>query len=89
VLHSVPPLVVFLAAEAITDVRDKLTEAVAVAYAEAGGRAVRDRPAARRKLFADYLDDARSAWKPGVVVRRGYHTLLPHVIGSPGCRQGR
>jgi hypothetical protein len=53
VLHSVPPLVVFVAAEAITDLRDKLTEAVMVAYAE---------------LFADYLGDARAAWSPGVVV---------------------
>jgi hypothetical protein len=68
VLHSVPPLVVFVAAEAITDVRDKLTEAVTVAYAEAGGRSVPDQPAARRKLFADYLDEARSAWAPGVVI---------------------
>jgi hypothetical protein len=29
VLHSVPPLVVFMAAEAVTDLRDKLAEAVA------------------------------------------------------------
>lgn len=31
VLHSVPPLVVFVAVEAITDLRDKLTDAVLVA----------------------------------------------------------
>ncbi len=31
VLHSVPPLLVFVAAEAVTDLRDKLTDAVAVA----------------------------------------------------------
>lgn len=30
VLHSVPPLLVFVAAEAVTDLRDKLTDAVAV-----------------------------------------------------------
>jgi len=35
VLHSVPPLVVFVAAEAVTDLRDKLTEAVTAAAAEA------------------------------------------------------
>ena len=33
VLHSVPPLVVFVAVEAITDVRDKLTDAAAAAGA--------------------------------------------------------
>lgn len=31
VLHSVPPLLVFVAAEAVTDLRDKMTDAVAVA----------------------------------------------------------
>jgi hypothetical protein len=56
----VPPLVVFVAAEAVTDLRDKLTEAVNVAFTEA----VRERPRARRS-FADYLADARRAWKPG------------------------
>ncbi|SEQ62979.1 hypothetical protein SAMN05216188_10488 [Lentzea xinjiangensis] len=39
VLHSVPPLVVFVAAEAVTDLRDKLTEAVAAAFSEASVRA--------------------------------------------------
>ncbi|MDX3662897.1 hypothetical protein PV646_36835 [Streptomyces sp. ID05-26A] len=38
VLHSVPPLVVFVAAEAVTDLRDKLTEAVAAAFTEASTR---------------------------------------------------
>ncbi|KOV80091.1 hypothetical protein [Nocardia sp. NRRL S-836] len=40
VLHSVPPLVVFVAAEAVTDLRDKLTEAVSAAFTEASTRAV-------------------------------------------------
>ncbi len=35
VLHSVPPLVVFVAVEAITDLRDKLTDAVLVAARQA------------------------------------------------------
>ena len=39
VLHSVPPLVVFVAAEAVTDVRDKLTDAVYAAFTEAANRA--------------------------------------------------
>lgn len=39
VLHSVPPLVVFVAAEAVTDLRDKLTEAVTAAFTEAQRRA--------------------------------------------------
>jgi hypothetical protein len=82
VLHSVPPLVVFVAAEAITDVRDKLTEAVTVAYAEAGGRSVPDQPVARRKLFADYFDEARSAWAPGVVISSGW------VREVTGCSRG-
>ncbi|MDX8032968.1 hypothetical protein SK803_22345 [Lentzea sp. BCCO 10_0856] len=38
VLHSVPPLVVFVAAEAVTDLRDKLTEAVTAAFLEAQQR---------------------------------------------------
>ncbi|MPY78539.1 MAG: hypothetical protein GEV04_08590 [Actinophytocola sp.] len=38
VLHSVPPLVVFVAAEAVTDLRDKLTEAVTVAFTDTAHR---------------------------------------------------
>jgi hypothetical protein len=82
VLHSVPPLVVFVAAEAITDLRDKLTEAVGVAYSEAGGRPASERPAVRRKLFADYLEDARSAWTPDVVIASGW------VREVTGCSRG-
>ncbi|MCS7478191.1 hypothetical protein NZH93_15130 [Umezawaea endophytica] len=88
VLHSVPPLVVFVAAEAVTDLRDKLTEAVTAAFTEAERRALPDKsvnvvarvhePLARtaskskgsgaRKSFADYLAEARAAWRPGVSV---------------------
>ncbi|MCP3804962.1 hypothetical protein NLX83_37420 [Allokutzneria sp. A3M-2-11 16] len=75
VLHSVPPLVVFVAAEAVTDVRDKLTEAVHVAFTDAVNRTGvhepaaprRERPA-RRASFADYLNQARQAWTPGIEV---------------------
>jgi hypothetical protein len=71
VLHSVPPLVVFVAAEAVTDLRDKLTEAVNAAFTEAVHRAgppVHERPRTTRRSFEDYLADARRAWTPGVVV---------------------
>lgn len=81
VLHSVPPLLVFVAAEAITDLRDKLTDAVSVAFTEAvrrdpAGRVhERDGDAARptrrtgqRKLFRDYLEQAHAAYRPGVVI---------------------
>jgi len=81
VLHSVPPLVVFVAAEAVTDLRDKLTEAVHVAFTEAAAREhppvhERPRPARRRstaeprqrKSFEDYSAEARRAWTPDVVV---------------------
>jgi hypothetical protein len=40
VLHSVPPLVVFVAAEAVTDLRDKLTDAVHTAFMDAARRSV-------------------------------------------------
>jgi hypothetical protein len=75
VLHSVPPLVVFVAAEAITEVRDNLTDAVAVAgqaMNAAAGQVMNAAPvhvnAPVRKLFADYLADARAAWSPEVDV---------------------
>lgn len=38
VLHSVPPLLVFVAAEAVTDLRDKLTEAVNATFTNAAQR---------------------------------------------------
>jgi hypothetical protein len=93
VLHSVPPLIVFAAAEAVTDLRDKLTKAATVASTDAARRAApaeagdlttdinreptapgpqrtprRARKSTRRKLFDDYLDEARQAWTPGVVI---------------------
>jgi hypothetical protein len=69
VLHSVPPLVVFVAAEAVTDLRDKLTDAVHAAFTEAVRHTrppVRERT--RRKSFEDYCAEARNAWTPGVVI---------------------
>jgi hypothetical protein len=74
VLHSVPPLVVFVAAEAVTDLRDKLTDAVTAAFTSAtpvnAPARVHQRPTGkrRRKLFGDYLAEARAAWSPGVEI---------------------
>ncbi|MFD8492381.1 hypothetical protein [Amycolatopsis sp. NPDC059657] len=89
VLHSVPPLVVFVAAEAVTDLRDKLTDAVAVAFVNATKVTTVHEPAApvheqpvRRKLFADYLTDARHAWTPEVVVTPTW------VRETTGCSRG-
>jgi len=85
VLHSVPPLVVFAAAEAITDLRDKLTEAV-IAASGAGepvvNAEVHEVGARSRKLFADYLADARAAWSQGVEVTPAW------VREVSGCSRG-
>jgi hypothetical protein len=113
VLHSVPPLVVFVAAEAVTDLRDKLTEAVHAAFTEAAHRATPVTAAeghgggvhepsalARRRTFADYLQVARDAWTPGVVITpawarqvsgcsRGLSSrLATALIGEVGGEQG-
>jgi hypothetical protein len=89
VLHSVPPLVVFVAAEAVTDLRDKLTEAVHAAFTEAADRtAAFTTPAAgvhepaRRKSFAEYLTVARRAWSPSVEVTPAW------VRRVTGCSRG-
>jgi hypothetical protein len=44
-LHSVPPVVVFVAAEAVTDLRDKLTEAVERAFTQAAKATLAAAPA--------------------------------------------
>lgn len=65
VLHSVPPLVVFVAAEAVTDLRDKLTEAVNAATPRP---AVHERSRTTRRTFTDYLAVARRAWTPDIEI---------------------
>ncbi|WP_033438507.1 hypothetical protein [Saccharothrix sp. NRRL B-16314] len=94
VLHSVPPLVVFVAAEAVTDLRDKLTEAVSAAFMEADRsmpvavHEPRPRPAAKSKragsrtTFAEYLVSARAAWAPGTTVTPSW------VREVTGCSRG-
>jgi hypothetical protein len=94
---------VFVAAEAITDLRDKLTEAVMAAFTEASARvhepAQRSQPAARRRLFGDYLAEARAAWSPGMVVTpawvrevtacsRGLSSRLAATLASELDRNG-
>ena len=81
VLHSVPPLVVFVAVEAITDLRDKLTDAVLVA---AERRPVHEEPvnAGRRVLFGDYLAIARESWTPDVEITPAW------VRRATGCSRG-
>jgi hypothetical protein len=95
VLHSVPPLVVFVAAEAVTDLRDKLTDAVHAAFTEAArhatactaaegnGEGVHEPCApARRRSFADYLQVTRDAWTPDVVITPAW------VRRVSGCSRG-
>ncbi|GHF44532.1 hypothetical protein GCM10017566_16830 [Amycolatopsis bartoniae] len=68
VLHSVPPLLVFTAAEAVTDLRETL---VAMSKDDMPQVVNEKRPVPRRtsrKLFADYLAEARAAWSPEVEV---------------------
>ncbi|WP_246127536.1 hypothetical protein [Amycolatopsis rhizosphaerae] len=89
VLHSVPPLLVFTAAEAVTDLRDKLAEAAAAAFTETteeqpAVEAAKPRPrvARGRRLFSDFLADARKAWAPGIEVTPAW------VREVTGCSRG-
>jgi hypothetical protein len=96
VLHSVPPLVVFVAAEAVTDLRDKLTEAVHAAFTEAAERTAAfttttvnsagvhepARRPIRRRTFAEYLTVARLAWSPSVEITPAW------VRRVTGCSRG-
>ncbi|SFK52485.1 hypothetical protein SAMN05421835_12361 [Amycolatopsis sacchari] len=123
VLHSVPPVLVFLAAETAPVLRDRLTEAVtraaspaftghtpapADATAEAAPQPVQQNAPApereraresvpatrrserrnpsraaakpRRKLLADYLAEARTAWAPGVEITPAWvRSVVPDV----------
>lgn len=76
VLHSVPPLIVFVAAEAVTDLRDKLGRAAAV---EPAGPVVAPAP---RTSSAEYLAVARKARTADVVVTPAW------VREVTGCSRG-
>jgi hypothetical protein len=92
VLHSVPPLVVFVAAEAVTDLRDTLGQAITASFMNTGfmnGPAATVQPAphhpvavTRRTSFADYLATARAAWTPDVIVTPAW------VREVTGCSRG-
>jgi hypothetical protein len=91
VLHSVPPLAVFVAAEAVTDLRDKLGAAIAAAFVNAqdtSGEApeapAEDQPAGpgRRRSFADYRARALAAYTPDVSVTPAW------VREVTGCSRG-
>jgi hypothetical protein len=88
-------LIVFAAAEAVTDLRDKLTDAVTAAFTDAASRtgdtepftvntAVHkaSSPRVRRTSFGEYLAEARRAWTPGVAVTPAW---VRHVTG---CSRG-
>lgn len=93
VLHSVPPLVVFVAAEAVTALHDKLTEASTLAAATFMNAAERPQPqtitdaeppavTSKRKSFGAYLADARAAWTPGTEITPAW------VREVTGCSRG-
>ncbi|TWF91656.1 hypothetical protein [Saccharopolyspora dendranthemae] len=90
VLHSVPPLVVFVAAEAVTNLRDKLTEAIRAAHehqadtvADTVPKPVEpDRTSARRISFEEYLQHARESWTPEVTVTPAW------IRQVTGCSRG-
>ncbi|MGZ3140950.1 hypothetical protein ACVDFE_02880 [Lentzea chajnantorensis] len=102
VLHSVPPLVVFVAAEAVTDLRDKLTEAVSAAFTEASERSATvtaDRPAEPRpaapkpKRRNNNRPQSRVTFNDYLIAAREAWT--PDVVVSPawvrgvtGCSRG-
>ncbi|HEX5117889.1 MAG TPA: hypothetical protein VFW65_22125 [Pseudonocardiaceae bacterium] len=82
VLHSVPPLVVFVAAEAVTELRDKLGRAVAAAFMNEPTGDTPPVRSERRTSFADYLATARAARTPEVVVTPAW------VRQVTGCSRG-
>lgn len=87
VLHSVPPLVVFVAAEAVTDLQDKLTEAVSAAFTEASVRVAADLPAkaahepAKPKPRSNKRRNGRVSFADYLTVAR--EAWSPGVVVSP------
>lgn len=68
VLHSVPPLLVFVAAEAVTDLLDKITDAVKVAVDAAGVHESEPVERPRRRTFDESRAIGLRAWSPDVEV---------------------
>jgi hypothetical protein len=83
VLHSVPPLVVFVAAEAMTELRNKLAAAVAEPFTSASSpEPVKRKTSTGRVSFADYSSRARQAWQPGTAVTPAW------IRDVTGCSRG-
>ena len=94
VLHSVPPLVVFVATEAVTDLRDTLGQAITASFMNPtfmntpavtvppASPAPQPTAAMRRTSFADYLTTARTARTPDVIVTPAW------VREVTGCSRG-
>jgi hypothetical protein len=86
VLHSVPPMVVFVATEAVTDLRDTLGQVLTAGFmnapTETGTPAPPAGPPAQRTTFADYLATARTARTPDVIVTPAW------VREVTGCSRG-
>lgn len=84
VLHSVPPLVVFVAAEAMTELRTRLAGATQQQSTPDSEPEVETRKTttATRTTSADYLQRARAAWQPGITVTPAW------VRDVTGCSRG-
>jgi hypothetical protein len=85
VLHSVPPLVVFVAAEAVTELRNKLATVVAepfVSETDPLPEPKQRKTSTGRTSFDDYLNRARHAWQPDTTVTPAW------IREVTGCSRG-
>ncbi len=99
VLHSVPPLVVFVAAEAVTDLRDKLTESVYRAADTAAARhpvpaadaepAATPIPAGVQGLAVHGVAPGSAAEYPTGATAGVYRGVHEPATGAAGERPGR
>jgi hypothetical protein len=82
VLHSVPPLVVFVAAEAVTELRNKLATVVAEPSTEEAPQPKQRKTSPGRTSFDDYLNRARQVWQPDTTVTPAW------IREVTGCSRG-
>ena len=86
VLHSVPPLLVFVAAEAVTDLRERITDAVRAGVDAHAVHEPLEGPRPRRRTFDEYRALALCAWSPGVEVTPAW---VERPLGARvGCPRG-
>jgi hypothetical protein len=83
VLHSVPPLAVFMGAEAVTDCQDKLTEATHRAHARASQRAERKAQTAREATEQHHPAAPASPPRPPTPVPGPAPARFPAVVTRP------